>query len=222
MIHLAVRVPLSYALLVLFAAVGTTCAHAFDDLSDAQNLIYDLPHLANVDAGRVIRYSYESRGVDQDSITDMTTLLVKKVHQDERRDVTIEFLSGERHMFLPPFDAYRGNPVIIAMLEHVAKSMGNATGGGTLYFRNRFRDGLASDAVNIKHKKDRYQDQDIKTTELSFTPLANDTYLANRPEYTSARFTITLSDDVPGGVLGIRVESEPKGTPAFFKNLELE
>ena len=180
-------------------------AQGFDKLSEAQSWVYDTGHLANTSEGQSVRYVYTSSDTASNDTNDAATLKIVKSGDEGRRDVELEFLTAERHLPLPEFTGYRGNPVIIAMLEHVAQSIGAETGGGVLYFRNRIRDALASNDVVIETGAARYADQEISTTTLTFSPFANDTYLENESVFREAQFNIQFSEQVPAGLVQIAI-----------------
>ena len=223
---------------LLVAMFATVCfchsAIAFENLTEAQTLIYDTPHLANTESGQVISYTYSAdsvvvspssakqTGQPADSLTDKVVLSVLDAHADNKRDVSVEFLSGERKLPLPDFRAYRGNPVIIAMLEHIALSMSRETGGGTLYFRNRIKDGLAGADLKVSEVAVQHSDKKISARQFSFSPFSNDAYLAEKPQYTGSVFTFTLSDEVPGGVLEVSVSSATVVENGFQHSLTLD
>lgn len=204
--------------LVAFSGV----AQAFENLTAAQNLVYDTAHLSNTVAGQQINYRYRSQIATDDVIDDQVSLSIKEAHKDGKRDVVVDFLSAERHMAFPDFTAFRGNPVIIAMLEHIAQGFGRETGGGVLYFRNRIRDALAKENTRIELVTVEFNDRTIDATRVLFSPFVGDAYLAERPEYTHAVFSITLSDEVPGGVVGIAVKSSQKGVTYFEREIVIE
>lgn len=197
-------------------------AQAFEQLTKAQNLIYDRAHLSNTSAGQQIHYRYSSQIETGVAVDDRVSLIIKRTHGDEKRDVTLNFLSAERRMPFPDFSAFRGNPVIIAMLEHVAQSFGRETGGGVLYFRNRIRDALANKSTQIEQITDKYNNRTIDATRIRFSPFVGDPYLAERPEFTRAAFVITLSDEVPGGVVSVSVKSSHQGAVHFEHKIIIE
>ncbi|MCP4877304.1 MAG: hypothetical protein GY896_17730 [Gammaproteobacteria bacterium] len=203
------------------AAVGAT-AHAFEQLNAAQNLVYGTAHLSNTRAGQQIIYRYRSQKSADDIVKDRVLLSVSKSHDDDKRDVVLDFLSAERHMPLPDFNGFRGNPVIIVMLEHIAQGFGRETGGGVLYFRNRIRDALAKDSTSIEEIKMIYDTRTINAKRVSFAPFVDDSYLAEKPEYTGARFSIILSAEVQGGVVSIAVKSGQNNVADFERELVFE
>ena len=209
----------SFMCLPVFA-MTTGGATAFDELSEAQAWIYDRGHLANTSQGQTLTYDYSSRSSESADIDDKAVVSITGEHDGGRRDIDINFLNDERHLPLPSFSDYRGNPVIIAMLEHVAQSISAQTGGGALYFRNRIRDALASDDIELKKQTVEYHDNDVETTRITFYPFSSDERLASNELMRDTRFSISLSDDVPGGVYSVEVKAS-HDAQLFEKTLSL-
>jgi hypothetical protein len=207
-------------LIGLLVASATT--HAFEQLTPAQNLVYGRSHLSNTRAGQQILYRYHSQKSADDNVNDRVLLSITKSHDDDKRDVVVDFLSADRHMILPDFNEFRGNPVIIAMLEHIAQSLGRETGGGVLYFRNRIRDALADSRTSIEEITMDYGATTVAATRVSFAPFINDSYLAEKPEYTGATFSILLSEEIPGGVVGVAVKSGQNDAVFFVREIVFE
>lgn len=209
------------ALLSVFWLLTATNSLAFDKLTEAQAWIYDRSHLANTTDGQVLVYGYT--GVDNDApiADDKTTLSITAAHENDRRDVELEFLSGEQNLPLPPFSGFRGNPIIIAMLEHIAQNLSEQTGGGALYFRNRIRDALASEQVVLSKASIEYANKQLSSTVLTFSPFKADEYLGTHPIFRESEFTIQLSDDAPGGVISVQVSARA-GDEVYERHLSLQ
>jgi len=171
--------------LLLFCMGFSLTSPGFDKLTKAQSLIYDTPHLSNTSDGQTITYDYsgESSG---DAISDTVMLSISNASGNGKRDVEVEFLSEQRRLALPDFQGYTGNPVIIAMLEYIAKTLGEEAGGGTLYFRNRIRDALADTSLKIDDKAVKIGNKEVAILELRFRPFAKDANLANLPRYAES------------------------------------
>lgn len=193
-------------------------AFAFDKLSAAQSLVYETPHLADTSLGQKITYDYTAF-IEDSTMTDVATIDIASVGEDNKRDVIIDFLSDERHLTLPDFTGWRGNPVILAMLEHVAQSLGAETGGGALYFRNRIRDAMASESVEIQQSTEQWNGDDVAVKAIAFSPLTDDVFLQGTPEYRKTEITIQFSDAVPGGVLALEADAQNNGETAFNRRL---
>lgn len=211
-----------YALVMMPAVV-----FAFEELNPVQSLVYDSAHLANTSASQVVGYHYSFRdGASDEMIEDEVRLVVKNKRDSERRDVSVEFLSDDRRIVLPNFDNYRGNPVVIAMLEHLAQTMGRDTGGGALYFRNRIRDSLASDSVKLV---EGVKDESVESlypysdySEFTLQPFVGDPFLIERPEYTQAKITMRFSDAVPGRLVFVKLLSGPPDNPKVTRELAVD
>ena len=189
-----------------------TNANAFEELNEPQALIYDTNHLEKTSAGNLISYDYSYINTNNDEkVQDQVLLTITKEHVDAKRNMSINFLSDERKIHLPDFNNRRGNPVIIGMLEHLAQIMGQETGGGALYFRNRIKDKLADDSLKIV--------QSGSKSEFSFSPFTNDPYVADRISLTESVITIAFSNDVPGQLLSIEYVSGPSKKPESTRKL---
>lgn len=222
LIRRAVRHSVCLTTSVLLATIITSGQiHAFDELNEAQSLIYDSNHLANTSQGQILNYLYAAEDIATQSVTDKASLSITASHDDGRRDIDIDFLSDERHLPLPSFSGYRGNPVIIAMLEHIAQSISTQTGGGALYFRNRIRDALASEDVELEQRKIRYNDRELAATRITFYPFTRDQYIGSNELMSQSRFSIDLSDGVPGGVFMVQVKASHE-TQVFERTLSLQ
>jgi len=198
---------------------------AFDDANAVQTLVYDSSHLDNTELDQEVGYRYLFEdAAEQSAVEDEVRLLIRKVRDEQRRDVSVEFLTEERRLPLPNFDNYRGNPVIIAMLEHLAQTMGRETGGGALYFRNRIRDSLASDEVSIANGMADSEGTPYAYkaySEFTLQPFKGDPFLAERVEYNEATITLRFSDEVPGKLVFVRLESGPMSAPQIRRELVL-
>lgn len=209
------------ALALVLATLGAGAAQAFDELNAAQRLIYARPHLAATRAGDTIEYRYRERVGERAALEDRVRVEITAADGAERRDVALDFLSGERRMALPPFTAYRGNPVLIAALEHFVRTFAREADGSALYFRNRVRDALASDAVEIREGEREVGGHRVPTTTIDFTPFADDPYVGARPGFGDARFRLVLSEAVPGGVVLVAAESDAAGA-AYSRELRVD
>jgi len=194
---------------------------AFDELNEAQTLLFDSPHLINTKNGQSISYRYRSEIEDEEPVDDVVTMNVTAQIDEERRDVEINFLTEDRHLILPPFPGYRGNPVLMAMLEHVVRKIGEDTGGGSLYFRNRIRDAIASDKVSIEKRTMSVNDNEIDATVVQFQPFENDQHLGRDSIYANATVTITLSDTVPGSIVGVGINATDDEQSAISRVLTI-
>lgn len=208
-----IRIP---TLLVFYTAIATllpTSASAFDELNGPQTLIYDTNHFDKTTAGNTISYNYIHIDTNtKATVEDNVTLIVKNEKDNIHRDLSVVFLTDERKLHLPDFNNRRGNPVIIGMLEHLAQTMGRETGGGALYFRNRFKDKLADDSVEVIVDKNN--------SSFSFSPFANDPYVADQIALTESIVNIEFNEDIPGQLKLVEFIYGPKDNSEGSRRLE--
>jgi len=207
----------------LFALALSCCAtaFAFDQLAPAQALVYQTRHLANTGTGDELAYRYTRQEADLPQVQDRATLDIVMAHDDDRRDVHVDFLTGERHLTLPDFQGWRGNPILLAMLEHVAQELSVGAGGGALYFRNRIRDAMAGDGAVLDSVSAAWQGEQVAATRLHFRPFEGDAYLGARRGYAGTEFELVFSDAVPGGVLSVQVDASDGDTLLHRRTLQL-
>lgn len=202
------------------------------ELSPAQSLIYDAPHLKNVAAGEELGYVWTADhppAADPTApaagapVSDRATLEVTAARDDGSRDVTLDFLTGERKLDLPPFEGWHGNPVLLAVFERFAEDFAiQAGGGGSLYFRNRMREALADKRTSMQDVSADWRGERVPATRIDVVPFENDAYLGKRPGLGDAKISLVLSEAVPGGVLSATVQSAGDGATPYRRELRLD
>jgi hypothetical protein len=190
---------LAAAALMLCAA---PVAGADPPLSPAQIALFESDHLKDIRHPVVLDYRFHHHGGSQGDYDDKVRAEIRAVHPDGRKDVWIEFLSGERRTELPPAMGFSGNPLLLYFLEHDAEEMHTVTGGSVQYFRNRisesFADRAAIHAIEVKEGG-----AVVKATEIEVSPFRNDPHLARFPALAGKTYHFILSDAVPGSVYQI-------------------
>jgi len=200
------------ALLALF--LGGPAALGADErpLSPAQVALFESNHLKEIGHPVVLDYSFRHRGGAGGDFDDQVSADIRTIHQDGRKDVWIDFLSGERHVNFPPALGFNGNPLLMFFLEHDVIEMHDVTGGATQYFRNRIRQAFVDRAE--MHPVD-VEIGGVKRsgTEIAVTPFRGDPNLAHSPTFAEKTYHFILSDAVPGTLYEIRT-SLPARTDA--------
>ena len=167
------------------------------ELNEAQRLIYLTAHFEMAPPGTKISYEFERTGSKVQDV-DRVELTVTDI-VDGKNDIELEFLSGENAINFPPFQGYKGNPVIIAFLERDVREMSKTTGGGNLYFRNRIRHGLAGD-VSVAETQFEYDGTMVPAILIEFKPYENAPLRERLSYYADKTYQILLSSAIPGYV----------------------
>ncbi|MGF1658078.1 MAG: hypothetical protein ACFCUS_01470 [Rubrimonas sp.] len=160
------------------------------------DLLFATPHLANLAVGDSVRYAHirrspEGLGVGPD-LSEPATL---EKRAERASTVTIGAASHARTL---EFEQLSGNPMLMVFLESALRSVGDATGGGGYYLRNRIRESL----------RDRIAAENGALVARPFAGLPEAERLGG---FAGLTLTFVLSDDAPGMVETLRAEATGAG-----------
>lgn len=194
------------AIIMLALLAGPAAAQP---VSEAETLLFQTNHLANVHAPATLRYTFHKEGGAEPGFDDQVSLTLA----DGQPAATLQFLTGPRQYTAPTVDAPEGNPVLLGFLEHDIAEMQRLTGGSSSYFRKRIRLALAESAqVHPYHFT--FDGKGIDGREIVITPYLHDPLHARFEPYVSKRYTFIVSPEVPGGVYQVRAAAG--GRPALM------
>lgn len=200
------------ALLGLFLAIAVPAASmATEGISPAEKQMFELPHLANLQASATLRYGYSKSESGQAAVTDEAVLSAHR--EGERgRVVKVDYLHGERHLDLPDVEQAASNPVILYFLESDVRDMRKRLGGQENYFRRRIRLALAEGA-QLQPVDFKFGGKTVHGTQVEVRPYADDPLKDRFKGMSGKTYRFTLSPDVPGGVYELRtVVADPAGS----------
>ncbi|MBD0270418.1 MAG: hypothetical protein ICV73_00690 [Acetobacteraceae bacterium] len=164
-------------------------------LSRAQVLLFETPHLASLRPPVRLDYDFRREEDGKEPVADSIRLEVRaSPGQDDKRDVTPEFLTGPRALRYPPAPGFVGNPLLVFALDREVRELGAATGGTPNWFRNRFRRALATaaevSAIDIEFEGRRFPANAVALTPYAGEPRAG--------RYQERRYVFTLAEALPG------------------------
>ena len=198
------------AFLLVGAVIGLRSSSRAEDeppLSAAQIALFESDHLAGIRHPATLDYAFRHDG--SDPYEDTVSLVLREVHEDGSKDVSVEFLSGDHRMEFSPVIRFHGNPLIMYFLEWDVRGMHKATGGSALYFRNRIREGFVDQAeiIDASITLDGHQEP---ATAITLQPYRHDPGIERYAAFRYKSYRFVLSDAVPGKVYEIRA-SVPGG-----------
>lgn len=197
------RTVLALAAPLLVGAGEQVDTDARASLSPAQLTLFETPHLASLRPPLRLDYDFRREEAGKDPVADTIRLAVRaSAGQDAKRDVSPEFLTGPRAIRYPPALGFGGNPLILFALDRDTRELSAATGGSALWFRNRFRQALAT-AAEISRAEIEHDGRRVPATVIALTPYAGEPR-AGRHE--ARRYAFTLSEAVPGWFHAIRTD----------------
>jgi hypothetical protein len=207
---------LSFRLFLVALAVCAAQAFAQQDVSDAEKRVFMTDHLKNVAAPATLSYQFTKSGALEKAFEDKVNLTVKAADSGPGKNCQVDFLTGEHQFKGVPevIENATGNPVILAFLERDLSEMKRITRGQPNYYRKRIRMALAEKA-EAKSVTIKFAGKDIAAKEIALVPYEDDPARSRYEKFSNKSYTITLSDDIPGGVYKMRsVMNERAGKDA--------
>lgn len=191
----------------LISGASMSVADGLQPLSPAQVALFNSNHLKSIHEPATLRYSFNHAATGRD-FSD-TVVLGIKPHVDGRKDVGVNFLSGDRRMPFMPAMGFNGNPALMFFLEHDVAEMNKATGGSRTYFRNRIREAFV-DRAELRPVSISYDGKQESGTEITLTPFRNDPIIARFGRLQEKSYRFVLSDAVPGTIYQIATTVPPE------------
>lgn len=190
----------------MIAMSASAWAQDAPPLSPAQVALFESDHLKSIGQPERLEYRFRRESVagaaDPGAAYSDRVALDVRPRNDGKKDVWVDFLSGEHHMPFPPLMGFKGNPVLMYFLEHDVEEMNRETGGAATYFRNRIRQAFV-DRAQLKSVQIPHGDTTVPATEITLVPFKDDPNLAAFPGVPEKRYRFLVSDAVPGSIYEI-------------------
>jgi hypothetical protein len=198
-------------------------AGAAEDYSRAERAIFMSNHLANVRPPATLQYRYVKSGSMEPGFEDRVTLKLTARADRSCCTANADFLSGTRRLALPEVEAAEGNPVLLYFLERDVREMSRLTRGQQNYFRKRIRMAIYQ-AADVRELKVPYRGKDVAARQFTVAPYVDDPLRDRFAKLVGKRYTITLSDAVPGGVYAVatQVDAEGGAPPLWIEEMTLQ
>jgi hypothetical protein len=189
------------SIVVLFGAPRTSRAGDEHPLSAAQTALFESDHLAEIRSPATLDYIFRHDG--REPYEDTVVIVLRQVHDDGSKDVSVEFLTGEHRMEFSPVTRFHGNPLIMYFLEWDVLGMQRATGGSALYFRNRIRAGFVDQAEIAETSITIDGSRPEPATVITLQPYRHDPGIGRYAVFSEKRYRFVLSASVPGRIYEI-------------------
>ncbi|MES1948808.1 hypothetical protein C84B14_15743 [Salinisphaera sp. C84B14] len=181
------------------------------DFSQANRLLFMTDHLNDVQTPATLAYAFAHRE-HEDSERDYDDRVLLNIDSSDQagKHVAIDFLSDERHRYMPEVDNARGNPVIMMFLQNDVSTLAQQTGGSWRYFQRRVKFAL-QDSASVTEDIADYRGEQVAVQRIELEPYADERgHREKMADAVKRHYTFVLSDAVPGGVLELRA-STPAG-----------
>ena len=172
-------------------------------LSPAQIALFETPHLQNIREGATLDYQVVREGPS--GFTDKVAMHVRRVHPDGTKDLSFDFLTGPRRVAYPEIGQFRGNPLLMLVLERDVQEMKQTLGLSATYFRNRVREAFVEHATLVDGEF-ALDGKTMPARLLTVRPFADETRLERLPSVQQKTYVFVLADGVPGMIAEMRIE----------------
>lgn len=169
----------------------------------AQLALFDTPHLKNISKPVTLFYDFRHSAKAGEGFDDRVELTVTKIRADGRKDLSFQYLSGDRQRPYPALEGFSGNPLIMLFLQHDVDEMQRTAGGSSSYYRNRIRFAFR-DKAELEPTSIQYGGQTLAATRITMRPFAGDPNQKHFQRFTNKRYEFILAPEVPGGIYSIR------------------
>lgn len=193
-------------------------------LSPAQIVLFETPHLNNINKPETLDYDFVRDG--EAGFSDRVAVHVRRVNPDGSKDLSFDYLTGPRQVHFPELDKFKGNPLLMLTLERDTIGMKEALGVSHNYFRNKIREAFVS--ATVSDGTFTLDGRTVPARVVVVKPFEHDARLQRMASVQAKTYTFVIADDVPGSVAEIRIEMPadgPMAAPAFaervtFKGVE--
>jgi len=193
----------------------------------AMNMIYEHKHLANVDQGSAVGYRFNRIVSDPqllgEPFSDEITIKIVGAKPTGEKDVDLQIYTGERARELQKLASLTINPVFIVYFDLHVSTFAQLTGEKHGYLRTTFSNAIR-DKAKIEPVKLAYKGKTIDAYRITMAPYVGDPKAGKMQGYEGSKFTLVVSDQVPGEIVQLVsvYESSLKEAPKLEERFTLE
>ncbi len=173
------------------------------DFSQAERLLFMNDPLARLKPPTTLRYHFHKAGTLEGGFDDEVTMQLSAEENGSCCAVSGEFLTGERRLNLPTIEHADANPVLLYFLERDVREMKRLTKGAENYYRKRIRMAVYNGA-RVEELPLSYKGRQLRGQQVLVSPYDDDPARSRFEKFARKTYEFYLSDEVPGGVYGIR------------------
>jgi hypothetical protein len=167
--------------------------------SQAERLLFEREHLANISQPRVLRYVYAEEAAGKPPVTDQAVLTLRTAADGSCCDVHGDYLSGAMTVSLPDIPHAKSNPLLLYFLESEVRQMQRVTGGQAAHFRRYIRQELV-DSADVTDTTVTWGGKTVPARRVHVVPFRRDPLRNRFMPQARTEYAFVLSDAVPGGV----------------------
>jgi hypothetical protein len=193
----------------------------------AQNMIFEHKHLSNVEQGAALGYRFNRIVSDAQLLgqpfSDDITVKVVGAKPTGEKDVDLQIYTGERARDVQKIPNTTINPVFVVYFDLAVSTLTQLTGEKYGYLKTVFTHGF-KDKSKIEPIKFQYKGKTVDAYRITMLPYVGDPKAAKMQGYDGSKFTMIVSEQVPGEIVQMSsvYESTLKEAPKLEERFTLD
>jgi hypothetical protein len=189
-------------------------------------VLFETRHLDKIGLGSEVTYRFERKVSDEKFLgagfADDIRLGVVKINNKGEREVVFKVFTGPGARDPSNWPDLTINPILVFYLDRAVGNYGQLAGGSLPYLKGKFRDALR-DKAQIETIKFSYNGKDVDAFRITVRPYADDMHARKMEGFQDSKFTVVVSDEVPGYFLDLasNFESKAAAAPSLEEHISL-
>ena len=199
--------------------------------SEAESRMWMTDQLHGITGPVTLHYEFHKTGsFEKDfNFNDTVDLKIEKLNADGSKNGSVQFFNGGHAFPAPVMESSTVNPILGHYLYGDVMQMNRLTDPNGearerwRYFQRRIKFALSDEAV-VKPVTFEFNGRSCKGHEISFGPYAKDPKRNLFEKFAEKRYTVTVSDDLPGYLYRIETnipDEKPEQPPLIHEVLQL-
>lgn len=193
-------------------------------ISEAETILWLGDQLKSIAQPATLKYEFKKAGSLEEGFTDRVHLHVTELLPEGMKKATVDFFTGQRHLYIPPYESINGNVLLAIFLQGDILEMQRLTEGGTRYFQQRIKYALATNAT-IADTEIEFAGRKLPAKKITITPYVADPKAEINEKFRRLKdkaYTFTVSEQIPGYIYEIHtlVPAPADGAPGSVPVLE--
>lgn len=202
---------------------------SFPPISAAETILWMGDQLKGIAAPATLKYEFRKAGSLEEGFTDRVHLHITELLPEGMKKATVDFFTGQRHLYIPPYEAINGNVLLAIFLQGDILEMKRLTEGGTRYFQQRIKYALATNA-RIADTEIEFDGRKLPAKRITITPYLDDPKAELNEKFRRLKdkaYAFTVSEQIPGYFYEIHTlvpapaDSAPGAGPVLEEYLRL-
>jgi hypothetical protein len=182
------------------ATPAAAAEESLPPISEAETILWLGDQLKGLEQPSTLKYEFKKSGSLEEGFTDRVHFHITELLPEGMKKATVDFFTGQRHLFIPPYEGINGNVLLAVFLQGDILEMQRLTEGGTRYFQQRIKYALAKSA-QIADTEIEFDGKKVPGKQITITPYVDDPKADLNERFRKLKdkvYTFTVSEQIPG------------------------